>query len=320
MFRLAGAAAALVVIGAPLASAQDNDIVVVGERLEQVASQFATELAAPSQREDQLARWDERVCVGMAGLSPEQGQIVVDRISARAAEVGLRVGEPGCRANIMVIFTNDSDTVARNIVNERRDLLGYYGNDAVSTGGREGLEAFANTSRPIRWWHVARNVTADGRVLDHVNSAPAASASEGASANEAAASGQPSTGVGSFSGVQTVRSNGTRTRRTTRQDLNYVLIIVDAERVSEFPVSAWTDYVAMVSLAQINAEAEPTAAPSILNLFSSSVENTPMGMTAWDEAYLRGLYRATREATNTRAQQREISRTIVTTVTVDRPE
>jgi len=320
MSKFAAIAMLLLAAGATAAAAQEPEIVVVGDRLEQTATQFATELAAPSLREDQLARWDESVCVGVAGISAEQGQVVVDRISARAAEVGLRVGAPGCRASIMLIFTADSDAVARNIVDERRDLLGYYSNDAVSTGGREGLEAFANTPRPIRWWHVARTVTADGRVLDNTSSTPAANGAEAAAAAAAVAGGQPPVGVGSFQGVQTVRSTGTRTRRTTRQDLNYVLIIVDALRVADFPFSAWTDYVAMISLAQINADAEPSAAPSILNLFSSPVDATPLGMTAWDEAYLRGLYRATREATNTRAQQREISRTMVTTVTADRPE
>lgn len=321
MCRTALIVAACVVLWAPLTAAQQqgDDIVVVGERLEEVTRTFVEELAAPSLREDQLARWDERVCVGIAGLSAEDGQMVVDRISTRAAEVGLRTGEPGCRANIMVIFAPDSDAIARTIVDSRRELLGYYTNDAVSTAGREGLELFANTPRPVRWWHVARNVTADGRVLDNPTTAPAASSSEGASANEAAASGQPNTGVGSFSGVQSVRSNGSRTRRPTRQDLSYVLIIVDARRVAEFPVSAWVDYVAMVSLAQINPDAAPSTVPSILNLFTSSVENTPEGMTDWDEAYLKGLYRATREATNTRAQQREIGRAVVSEISAERP-
>lgn len=303
-----------------VAQPADPDIVVVGERLEQVTREYVTTLAAPSMREDQLARWDERVCVGVAGLSPSDGQMVADRISVRAAAVGLRTGEPGCRANIMVIFAPDSDAVAQNIVRERRELLGYYTNDAVSTsGGREGLEAFANTPRPIRWWHVARNVTADGRVLDTTQTAPAASGAESRSANEAAASGQPSTGVGSFTGLQTTRSNGSRVRRNTRQDLDYVLIIVDARRVAEFPVAAWVDYVAMVSLAQINPDAAPSSVPSILNLFTSPVESTPMGMTDWDVAYLDGLYAATREATNAAAQQREIGRRIVAAMTAERP-
>lgn len=298
----------------------DSDIVVVGERLEQVTRDYVTAVSAPSVRENQLARWDERVCVGVTGLSASDGQMIVDRISARAAAVGLRTGEPGCRANVMVIFAPDSDAVAQNIVRERRELLGYYTDDAVSTtGGREGLEAFANTPRPIRWWHVARNVTADGRALVTTQTAPAATGAESRAANTAAANGQPSTGVGSFSGIQTTRSNGTRMRRETRQDLEYVLIIVDARRVAEFPVEAWVDYVAMVSLAQVNPDASPSSVPSVLNLFTSAVENTPMAMTDWDVAYLDGLYAATREATNTGQQQREIGRRIVATMTVDRP-
>ncbi|MEZ5957979.1 MAG: hypothetical protein R3C27_12295 [Hyphomonadaceae bacterium] len=320
MLRFVGVFAVFWMLGVTAGLGQEPDIVVHGDRLDEIASQFTTEVAAPSMREDQLARWDERVCVGIVGLAPEQGQGIVDRISTRAAEVGLRVGAPGCRANIMLIFTTDPEVVARNIVDERRDLLGYYAHDALSTGGREGLEAFVTTPRPIRWWQVARNVTADGQVLDNPYTTPSASGREAAAANAAAAAGEPPVGIGAFDGIQAVRSTGSRTRRATRQDLSYILIIVDARQVSDFPFSAWTDYVAMVSLAQINPDAEPSAAPSILNLFSSDVENTPMGMTAWDEAYLRGLYRATREATNARAQQREISRTIVTTVAADRPQ
>lgn len=312
MSRLAGAAAAFALISAPIAIAQqpDNDIVVVGERLQEVASQFATEIAAPSMREDQLARWDERVCVGTAGLSPEQGQLVVDRISVHAAEVGLRIGEPGCRANIMVIFTNDSDGVARNLVNERRDLLGYYGNDAVSTGGREGLEAFANTPRPVRWWHVARNVTADGRVLDNPNTTPAASGQEAAEATQAAGAGQPPLGIGAYNGIQAVRSRGSRLYRETRQDLNYMVVIVDTQRIAEFPTSAVLDYIAMVTLVQVDPTAEPNMVPSILNLFTAPVELTPMGMTDWDLAYLRGLYGASRNAPNSGAQINEIARSM----------
>lgn len=58
-----------------VAQPEDPDIVVVGERLEQVTREYVTALAAPSVREDQLARWDERVCVGVAGLSASDGQM-----------------------------------------------------------------------------------------------------------------------------------------------------------------------------------------------------------------------------------------------------
>lgn len=299
--------------GASSALAQGDatpDIVVVGERLVEVSRSFATEIGAPSLRENQLARWDDEICVGASGLSPEQSSIVVDAISARAAEVGLRNEQPGCRADIMVIFASDSDAVARTLVNERRDVMGYYTNDGVSTGGREGLETFANTPRAVRWWQVARNVTVDGRVLDNPNTTPTASGAEAAAAARAAAGGEVPAGIGAYDGAQAVRSRGSRLYRETRQDLNYIVIIVDTQRIAEFPTSAVLDYVAMVALAQVNPAAEPQTAPSILNLFTSSVEETPLEMTDWDVAYLRGLYRAARDAPNASAQVDDIARSM----------
>lgn len=286
------------------------DIVVVGERLVEVSRTFATEIGAPSLRENQLARWDDEICVGASGLSPEQSTIVVDSISARAAEVGLRLGAPGCRASIMVIFASDSDTVARTLVNERRDVMGYYTNDGVSTGGREGLEAFANTPRAVRWWQVARNVTVDGRVLDNPNTTPGGAGAESGAANQAAASGGVPTGIGAYDGAQAVRTRGSRLYRDTRQDLNYIVIIVDTQRIAEFPTSAVLDYVAMVALAQVNPAAQPQTAPSILNLFTAPIEEVQLEMTDWDLAYLRGLYRAARDAPNASAQVDDIARSM----------
>lgn len=306
-------ATAILALGAGLAAAQEPtapDIVVVGERLEEVSRSFAAEIGAPSMREDQLARWDQEVCVGASGLAPEQSRVVIDQISARAGEVGLRLGEPNCRANVMVIFTADSDTVAQTLVSERRDLMGYYTHDGVSTGGRAGLEAFANTPRAVRWWQVARNVTVDGRVLDNPNTTPAASGEEAARAAQAMASGQTPSGIGALNGAQGVRSRGSRLYRETRQDLNYIVIIVDTQRIAEFPTSAVLDYVAMVALAQVNPSAEPNMVSSILNLFTAPVDDTPMGMTDWDLAYLRGLYRAARDAPNSNTQINQIARSM----------
>jgi hypothetical protein len=319
MFRYPAAALAITALLCGSALAQEPDIVVVGERLEEMTSSFVQQVSVASTREDQLARWDEQLCVGAAGLTPEDGQRLVDRISMRASAVGLRIGQSGCRANVMIIYAPDSDVLTRQIVDRRPELLGYYSNDAVSTGGREGLQDFANTPRPVRWWHVARNVTMDGRVLDNPNSQPAASGAESAAATAAAAAGVPGTGLGATNGAQVVRSNGTRLSRTTRQDINYVLIIVDARRVADIPADSWFDYVAMISLAQINPNATPSEVPTILNLFTASAETAPSEMTAWDVAFLDGLYRATREAVNSRQQRSEIQRSMVTTLASERP-
>ena len=64
------------------------------------------------------------------------------------------------------------------------------------------------------------------------------------------------------------------------------------------------------SLAQLDAEADTSATPSILNLFSERAAGADMTtrMTDWDLAYLDGLYAAPRHANNVQTQQRAITR------------
>jgi hypothetical protein len=326
--RIGGFAAALVSSGLAFhAYAQDAgsaaDIVVTATRLQQQAEDFVGAIAQAPPSEDQLARWDSRICVGAVGLEADAAQALVDRISGRARAVGLRPGEPGCRANVMVIYAPDSDTLTRQIVDRRRDLLGYNGDEGVVTAGREALEAFASTPRAVRWWHVAQTTDADGGAIGNAETSDGPGNTVGdnslGSADGAGSTTQDlataSMGTGSFQGLEGVRSSGSRMRRSTRQDLNYVLIVVDAQRVNGIPAAAWMDYVAFVALAQINPDAAPRSFPTILNLFSSP-QSAPASMSDWDVAYLDALYRATRTAPNSRRQRSEMARTIADRINV----
>lgn len=285
--RLAGLSAALVAA---------VSFISVAQAQEPSARDFVEKIALAMSDDDPLARWDEDICVGAVGLEASQLQLLVDRVSTRARAVGLRPGRPGCRANVMVVFSSDSDAITRQIVDQRRDMLGFYSGDNRVTAGREAMEEFANAARPIRWWHVsstgvgslrpdaARTRQASGRT------AAAAAGGEGGSASVS--------DMGSASdmqGADAVRSNGSRTRASeSSNELSYVLIVVDARRVANTPVSAWMDYVAFNALAQIDPSARTADYPTILNLFSGAA-TPPTGLTAWDLAYLDGLYRARNE-------------------------
>ena len=114
------------------------------------AQTYVERVALTTDPSDALARWDGEVCVGAVGLAPEQAQALVDRVSVRARAVGLRPGASGCRANVMVIYAPDSDVVTREIVDQRRDLLGFYPDDERITAGRAAMDDFANTPRATR--------------------------------------------------------------------------------------------------------------------------------------------------------------------------
>lgn len=254
------------------------------------AQTFVERVALATSPHDALARWDSEICVGAVGLAPEQAQALVDRVSARAGAVGLRPGAPGCRANVMVIYAPDSDVVTREIVDQRRDLLGYYADDANVSAGRDAMDEFANTPRPIRWWHVSSTGAGSMR-LDSEHRMR-----QGAGRTAAIAAAQGATGdVGSpndLQGVDAVRTNGSRMRSDTvrRNDLTYALVVVDARRVAQAPAGAWMDYVAFVALAQLDPSADTSGYPTVLNLFAAG-QTHPLGLTAWDLAYLEALYR-----------------------------
>lgn len=304
----------LVVCGSAAAQ-QSDDIVVTGNRVAEVAQAFAAEVAQAPAAEDQYARWNHDLCVSVAGLSPTDAQTLVDHISRRAARLGLGAERAGCQPNLVVIFAPDADVIAREVVDTRRDLMGYFTEDDVITAGREALENFANTPRAVRWWHVSNTTTADGRSLTNSGSRSGRGTANAVAAAQGNGSAAATTGSG-FSGIEAVRSQGTRARRNTRQDMSFALVIVDARRIAGLPSAAVADYVAMASLVQLNPEADMSRFPTILNLFADQAAGRTItqSMTGWDEAYLEGLYAATREAASSRQQRAEITRRIVRAV------
>jgi hypothetical protein len=274
--------------------------ITVAQAQQPSANDFVQEVALATGDDHPLARWDEGVCVGAVGLDPSQLQQLVDRVSLRARAVGLRPGRPGCRANVMVVFSNDSDAITRQIVDQRRDMLGFYSEDNRITAGRDAMEEFANTPRPIRWWHVSSTGVGSmrpdaARARQNSGTTAAIAASANGSGGVAGVSPGDVGSAQDMQGADGVRSNGSRMRTDeSANELSYALIVVDARRVSNTPTNAWMDYVAFNALAQINPDARTTNYPTILNLFAQSA-SPPSGLTAWDLAYLDALYRVRSE-------------------------
>ncbi|MEZ5957981.1 MAG: hypothetical protein R3C27_12305 [Hyphomonadaceae bacterium] len=288
MFRWMCAAAAVLITTATPAFAQEAepDIVVVGERLQEMVRSFVGEVAAAPGAERQLARWDRTICPLVAGLPQHQMQYMADRIAQRAHQVGLQTQGPGCQANILIFVTPDASVLAEGIVEEYRTLVAFYSTNGISTLGRGPLEEFATSNAPVRWWHVNQNVSGDGQSV-----------------------------AGDSSGSLVMRTTQapSRLRRMTRQDFLRVLIIVDARQANGVTFQALSDYLAMVALAQLDPEGETTGTPTILNLFEARDSGgvIPAAMTEWDEAYLDGLYNARRTAPTDLWQRRDITERMV---------
>ena len=265
-----------------------EDIEVTGRSRDSLIRSFVSEVAAPNFNRG-LARWEDAICVGTANLRAEPAQYVVDRVSAVAQEVGLRPGQPGCAPNVIIIATEDPSGVAALLTRDRERAF-RPGGSGMDRGGA-ALHRFVASQAPVRWWQVSMPTNSD-------------------------------TGLGA-----TRIAGDCRNACTTPEDLAPLVfvmpsrlstpivdnifrtvVILDVDQVNRISGRQLADYVAMITLAQIDPEADTSRYASILNVFDAP--DTAPGLTDWDKAYLEGLYEAQRTRRNLRAGRDEIARSI----------
>jgi hypothetical protein len=303
--------------------ASDEDIVVTAPSAsdqEQVHA-FVTTLTTPTRTRSPMPRWYQPLCVGVVGMQATQAQVFNDRVGEVGQFVGLEVQEPGCRPNVLIHFSRDAAALSRNIA-EQNNLMSVN-NSTGNSAGSEALLGFVQTQDAVRWWHVSRTAT-DGVAFGR--SSQANGEQERTRVQEFTGSGaQVGGGEFTLSEAQQAAaqrqeqsseqvSSGTRVREVSRlrggvmEMMDYVIIVIDANQTNQTTVGALADYIAMVTLAQINPEAETLEAPTILNLFTEGAAQRPTQLTSWDLAYLRGLYESADAPRNTRQQEGQIVR------------
>ncbi len=268
---------------------QLEDVVVSGRSLDSLISDFVGEVAEPN-RNRNLARWHDRICVGVANLDGEIAQYLSDRVSTVATDMGLSAGAPGCTPNILVIATADGGDLARQLTEERRRAF-RMGGAGMDRGGA-ALRDFVETDRPVRWWQMSMPVDSE------TNEIAVRIPGQCARACMDAADMAPQIYVHSASRLSTqIVDNLIRT-----------IVIVDVDQVDGLSALQLADYIAMVSLAQIDPDADTSSYASILNVFDAPEISD--SLTDWDKAYLDGLYAAERNHLGERADRNEIADSI----------
>jgi len=269
-----------------------EDVTVTGRSLDQLIENFVTEVAEPNRRRG-LARWDGSICVGVANLRQETAQYIVDRVSTVAEDVGVSAGGPGCAPNLLVVATDDGEAAARSLVAESRRAF-RMGGAGMDRGG-SALRDFQDTDRPIRWWQVSMPTDADTgaravRLPGDCDSYLCNAAN------------------GSVTGYAPMLEISFASRLNTQivDNIFRTVVIVDIDDVAGLTAQQLADYIAMVSLAQINPDADTSAYDSILNVFGDGAPT----LTGWDLAYLEGLYGAERNDVNRAAGRAEIEASI----------
>lgn len=282
MIRKFAVLAALAAIAAP-ALAQtppasgSNKVVIEAQRPEEAVRDFVAEIGANASPDGaNLARWDRKVCVGVVNVTAAYAQKLIDQVSLVALAVGLDPGEPGCKPNVLIMADTNGDELAARLIKDSPKAFRPEPNGA-SHLGRTQLRKFEKSNAPVRWWHVSQTVLVD----------------TGQSAMEA----------------MSVRVRGaSRLRNNVREDLHHAIIILDTKRIGSVSFSSLADYVAMVALAQVDADADMREHPSILNLFNAEKGDRTARMTQWDLDYLISLYTTRGDASTAKAEARHIAR------------
>jgi hypothetical protein len=201
-----------------------------------------------------LSRWKDAICIKTEGLPPALGDYVSARVEAIAAAVKTpREKRSPCRPNVYVIFTNEPQRAIDMAVDQNPEILGYH-----YSSQRKKLKTF---DHPIQAWHVTGLESgAYGVVFDSVWAPPL----------YVTGASRISTGVHSF--------------------ILFTLVVVDGRKVLGYPISAISDYIAMLTLSQVRLSDGCGELPSILDLMASAcTREKSLSISGADVAYLRAL-------------------------------
>lgn len=269
---IVGLAAALVagVASAQTPTGEASDEVVVTALRPKAISDFVRAFAEPT-KEGKLSRWDGAICPGTLGLQRKYAEYVNERVAQVARQSGLKVRAAGCRPDVLIVLTADPAAVTTALKTEFQRELGLLAesDERLSTPGRAAFQRFLGSDAPVRWWHVSRTISADGVEMNG----------------------------------KTMRVfSPSRLKATTQEVFDSVLILVDVRQTTGFTYASLADYLAVVSLAQIDPEARYAGVDTVLNLFNGG----PKAMTAFDRDYLLGLYGGRADAIDAGSQRRAI--------------
>ena len=277
----------------PPPAAQDasqlEDVVVEGRPLREATVAFVDEVAAPASGSGTgAAAWRQTLCVGVGNLQREAAEQIIERISATAEGLGVRLGGPGCEPRVFITFTIDADETTRALVASRRRefLLNMSG----ANRGGQALARFQNTDAAVRWWHVSVPVDVDTGIA----------ANRGVGDEPFQAPGMYITSPNQL-GDNRRFVTGSMLRNDLRDDLAQVIVVVDVDKIGGVTTDQLAAYLTMIALVQVDPEAQPRGYDTILNLFDQP-ERAPATLTSWDMAFLGGVYGA--EQSQISGQQR----------------
>lgn len=225
------------------------------ELLERQLDAFVSAITMPAPHES-LARWQLPICLLVGGLPVDEGKFVFQRVSQVARAAGIPPGAPDCAPNLLIVMTTEPEALLEKWWSRQPRLFNQ-------DRGVGGIKRTIRTASPVRVFYNACSVPSD--LADTF-----------------------STGMTSHCGKSGIPDS--RLSWGTVRVLYSVIIAVDKRQTEHLALEPLTDYIAMISLAQIRRSSDLQSAPTILRLFDATDATPPQALSAWDRAFLKALY------------------------------
>jgi hypothetical protein len=241
-------------------------VIVTGEKPpEEKAHDYIQTYTAPEPFLGKITRWHSKkypICPKMVGFP----QSYNDFVTARIREVAKLVGAPvnpkeDCRANVLIIVTSEPQSMLNDIRANHSNLLGYY--STPSAGDR-----LAKVNYPIQAWYMTATEDINGGVAPNTYY-------------------NPNCPDYCFFAV-----TGLRAKDGLINQLNFVTIVADANRIAGMHLGALADYFTMLALSQTDSFDACQELPSITSLMSPECPGSGLteALSTIDLAYLKGVY------------------------------
>ena len=256
-----------------------DTVEVVGHR-EKLGKEVLTFVSKLTQLDGVLvSSWNIEVCPEVVADDPAHAEYIRQRLLEVAAEVPFAANpDATCRANLFVVVTNAPEEFIDGW--KERDPGMFIWRP------RRGVSRSPETL-PVRTWH---NVAVEG--------AGGAAPIRGIDASSSV--GTKSSALREIPTTQSA-GGGSRIVSTVSENLQSALVLVDTNKAAGVTLRQLADYIALVSFSKVDLEADFGQANSILRLFAADDATVrPAGLTPWDLAFLRGLYRQSFEAVHQR--------------------
>jgi hypothetical protein len=260
----------------------DQAIVVTGEReTRKTVEQFVRSLT-PTIWQGQISRFEHSVCPAVYGLAKAQADAVTNRMRAIARNVGIVVEGSHCGPNVLLIVTGNKRALLEELERHRGEIFGGMPRRLVREMERDPSPAAA-------WQLRGRPISASGMDL------------------------RWDAKLGAWMNYTTDAAS--HITEGSRPQFDGAVVVIERKALAGLTVTQLADYAAIRALTGADpAKLGNSGAPTILHVLDVPMGGeTPITMTKWDLAFLKGFYDVHRNM-RANAQRSEITDSMEKTI------